>query len=203
MKESGKLKKCILIIGLVLLIPWAILAILDTVDIDLSSLSGRFSIFNDIQGLEDALSPYVIDQVSDPAVESLNYTQAVQWVVERDGFRFTVFGYTFVDQETAQQYRSEFSGSARFFSKVSETLHVTAECITRYHTNVLYIKGEKRDSTRDFLNWLEPQLSIKLEGIMRASFEEFVMEEYGQYPDSYLENYDEYFKLDDLYCAHK
>lgn len=149
------------------------------------------------------MSPYVIDQVSDPAVESLNYTQAVQWVVERDGFRFEVFGYTFVDQETAQQYRSEFSGSARFLSKVSETLHVTAECITRYHTNVLYIKGEERDSTRDFLNWLEPQLSIKLDGIMRASFEEFVMEEYGQYPDSYLENYDEYFKLDDLYGAHK
>lgn len=38
---------------------------------------------------------------------------------------------------------------------------------------------------------------------MRASFEEFVMEEYGQYPDDYLENYDEYFKLDDLYGAHK
>ena len=29
------------------------------------------------------------------------------------------------------------------------------------------------------------------------------MEECGQYPDSYLENYDEYFKLDDLYGAHK
>lgn len=67
-KKSGKFKKCILIIGLVLLIPWAILAILDTVDIDLSSLSGRFSIFNDIQELEDALSPYVIDQASGPAV---------------------------------------------------------------------------------------------------------------------------------------
>ena len=68
---------------------------------------------------------------------------------------------------------------------------------------LLYIKGEKRDSTRDFLNWLELQLSIKLDGIMRASFEEFVMEKCGQYPDSYLENYDEYFKLDDLYGAHK
>ena len=69
--------------------------------------------------------------------------------------------------------------------------------------NVECVQDVRPPVGEHFLNWLEPQLSIKLEGIMRASFEEFVMEEYGQYPDDYLENYDEYFKLDDLYGAHK
>ena len=63
------------------------------------------SIFENIQELEQALSPYRVGQApDDPALGTLGYTHALQWIVAKDGHQYTVYGYTFTDQETEEQY---------------------------------------------------------------------------------------------------
>lgn len=124
------------------------------------------SIFNDIQELKDALSPYVVDQVDDPAVRKLEYTQAVQWIVEKDGERYIVCGYTFPNRASAQRYRSKGNGKGNeeynlSRSEVYTYLHTVTEYTAVYEKNALYIKGKNYDKTVQFLNWLEPYLSIK------------------------------------------
>lgn len=58
------------------------------------------SIFENIEELEQALSPYRVGQaLDDPALGTLGYTHALQWIVEKDGHQYTVYGYTFTDRK--------------------------------------------------------------------------------------------------------
>ena len=124
------------------------------------------SIFKDITELEDALAPYIVGPAKDPAIGSLDYTQAVQCVVEKDGQKFTVFAYTFPDMQTAGRYRSRYHGNyelPRIRSIKINTImfNSTTEYIAEYDTNALYVKGATRNGTANFMNWLEGYLTLK------------------------------------------
>lgn len=128
------------------------------------------SIFENIQELEQALTPYRIDQASDdPALDKLDYTSALQWIVEKDGHRFTVYGYTFTDLETAWRYRTDLGDCITTYTNV---LRSTTEYLARYQKNVLYIKGKGYDDTEHFVNWLEAYLPIKEEEILYDLFDD-------------------------------
>lgn len=126
------------------------------------------SIFEDIQELEQALSPYRAAQApEDPALGALDYTHALQWIVEKDGVRFTVYAYTFADRENAKQYRGELDNC---INTTSDLLRSTTEYLARYRANVLYIVGGR--TTGDFVNWLETHLPIKEKDILSDGFDE-------------------------------
>lgn len=115
------------------------------------------SIFENIEELEQALSPYWVGQApDDPALGTLGYTHAPQWIVAKDGYQYTVYGYTFTDQETEEQYRREID-SCYYVSM--NMLGTSVEYLARYRTNALYIKGGRK--TEDFLRWLDAYLPIK------------------------------------------
>ena len=121
------------------------------------------SIFENIQELEQALSPYRVE----PALGALDYTHALQWIVEKDGARFTVYAYTFADRENAKQYRGELDNC---INTTSDLLRSTTEYLARYRANVLYIVGGR--ATGDFVNWLETHLPIKEKDILSDGFDE-------------------------------
>ena len=126
------------------------------------------SIFENIQELEQALSPYRVEQApADPARGALDYTHALQWIVEKDGARFTVYAYTFADRENAKQYRGKLDNC---INTASDLLRSTTEYLARYRTNVLYIVGGR--TTEDFVNWLDMHLPIEEEDILYDGLDE-------------------------------
>ena len=126
------------------------------------------SIFEDIQELEQALFPYRAAQApEDPALGALDYMRALQWIVEKDGARFTVYAYTFADRENAKQYRGELDNC---INTASDLLRSTTEYLARYRANVLYIVSGR--TTEDFVNWLDVYLPIKEKDILSDGFDE-------------------------------
>ena len=124
------------------------------------------SIFKDITELEDALAPYIVGPAKDPAIGSLDYTQAVQCIVEKDGQKFTFFAYTFADMQTARRYRTGYKGNTalphlRSIKENTIMFNSTTEYIAKYDTNVLYVKGATHNGTANFMNWLEGYLTLK------------------------------------------
>ena len=114
-------------------------------------------IFENTQELEQVLSPYRVAQApDDSALGALNYTHALQWIVEKDGHQYTVYGYTFTDQETEEQYRREIDSC---YSVNMNMLGTSVEYLARYRADALYIKGGRK--TEDFLRWLDTYLPIK------------------------------------------
>ena len=162
------MKKMLIIIIVVIL---AIALIFMSKDVDRlqrEGMSVHGSIFENIQELEQALSPYRVEQVmEDPALGALDYTDALQWIVEKDGSQFTVYAYTFSDQENAKQYRGELDNC---INTTSDILRSTTEYLARYRANVLYIVGGR--TTEDFVNWLEAYLPIKAEDILYDGFDD-------------------------------
>ena len=125
-------------------------------------------IFENTQELEQVLSPYRVAQApDDSALGTLDYTDALQWIVEKDGSQFTVYAYTFSDQENAKQYRGELDNC---INTTSDILRSTTEYLARYRANVLYIVGGR--ATEDFVNWLETHLPIKEKDILSDGFDE-------------------------------
>ena len=92
---------------------------------------------------------------------------ALQWIVEKDGARFTVYAYTFADRENAKQYRGELDNC---INTASDLLRSTTEYLARYRANVLYIVGGR--ATGDFVNWLDMYLPIKAEDILYDGLDE-------------------------------
>ena len=126
------------------------------------------SIFENIEELEQVLSPYWVGQApDDPALGTLDYTHALQWIVEKDGHQYTVYGYTFTDQETEEQYRREID-SCYYVSM--NMLGTSVEYLARYRTNALYIKGGRK--TKDFLRWLDAYLPIKADDMYYDGMED-------------------------------
>lgn len=120
------------------------------------------------QELERALSPYRVEQApEDPAIGALDYRHALQWIVEKDGARFTVYAYTFADRENAKQYRGKLDNC---INTASDLLRSTTEYLARYRTNVLYIVGGR--TTEDFVNWLDMHLPIEEEDILYDGLDE-------------------------------
>ena len=122
--------------------------------------------FKDITELEDALAPYIVGPAKDPAIGSLDYTQAVQCVVEKDGQKFTVFAYTFADMQTARRYRTGYKGNTalprlRGIEENTIMFNSTTEYTAWYDTNILYVKGATHSGTANFMNWLEGYLILK------------------------------------------
>ena len=131
------------------------------------------SIFKDIGELEDALAPYIVGPAEDPAIGSLDYTQAVQCIVEKDGQKFTVFAYTFADVLSASRYRTGYKGNMALSGLRSTKTHTiilnsTTEYTAWYDTNVLYVKGATHGGTANFMNWLEGYLTLKETDIIPA-----------------------------------
>lgn len=166
-RRRRKKRKAVFITLMVFIIVGLILAASGSFFLNMNPVNS--SIFRDIQELKDALSPYMIDQATDPEIGNLSYSDGLQWIVEKDGYRFTVFAYTFASDDDALHYRNVYREGA--IVTASAKLNTTywperTEYMARYGLNALYIAGEGHNSTVDFLNWLENHLTIKSSDIL-------------------------------------